>query len=116
MISVQSVEKTNQELWDDYFFLTKELDKFLDQQNMDIFYELLDQRETLQHIIEMKQDDEFHLSPQGKELLGHIQKINHRIGLKFQHAVNNSRNQHNVSRAYDGLGTDPVGNRRDWHT
>lgn len=116
MTSVQNVEKTNQELWNDYFFLTKEMDKFLDQQNMDIFYELLEQRETLQNIIERQQDDEFQLSPQGQELLGRIQKINQNIGLKFQHAVNNSRNQHNISRAYDGLGADPVANRRDWHT
>lgn len=116
MITSPIVKKTSQELWNDYLFLTKEMSKFLDQQDMELFYGLMEQRETLQKLIEEASDDEFRLSVIGKRLLQSIHRINQNITLKLQYIVNNSRNQHDVSKAYDGLGKSSVGNRMDWQT
>jgi len=113
---INTLQKSIQELWDDYYFLTKEMGKFLELQDMELFAELLEQRETLQKMIEAAQDDDFALSDSGKELLQTIQKANQNVVLKLQYLINNSRNQHNISRAYDGLGTDFVGNRMDRQT
>lgn len=117
MTSQCSSTKNSQELWSDYLFLTKEMSKFLEQQDMELFYELMEQRETLQKIIEEVQDDGFSVSVVGQQLIQNIQGANRNITLKMQHIVNNSRNQHNISRAYDGLGPDSaVGNRMDRQT
>ncbi len=108
-------ERSIQGLWEDYLFLTKEMGKFLDQ-DMDLFYELMDQRERLQKIIEKVGDESFCLSTPGQQLLQSIQKINQNVTLKLQYIMNNSRNQHNRSNAYDSLGIDFVGNRMDRQT
>lgn len=110
------IEKPSEELWNDYFFLTKEMSKFLGEQNLDLFYELLEQREALQTMIEENKEDQFLLSASGQQLLQSIQQINQNITMKLQSIINNSRNQHNVSRAYDGLGTEFIGNRMDRQT
>ena len=117
MTSVDISKKASKELWNDYLFLTKEMSQFLEQQDMDLFYELMEQRETLQKIIEEVRDEVFSLSVVGQQLIQNIQCANRSITLKMQHIVNANRNQHNVSRAYDGLGTDAVvGNRMDRQT
>jgi len=114
MKDLDKVTKTSQELWNDYFFLTEEMSKFLEQQEMELFYELMQQREALQKIIDEVQDDEFLLSIAGQQFLQKVRESNQSIALKLQYVINNNRNQHNVSRAYDGLGTDAtVGNRMD---
>ena len=117
MASQCSSTKNSQELWSDYLFLTKEMSKFLEQQDMELFYELMEQRERLQKVIEEVQDEIFSLSVVGQQLIQNIQCVNRSITLKMQHIVNANRNQHNVSRAYDGLGTNAVvGNRMDRQT
>lgn len=116
MTAVKPLEKSVQELWNDYHFLTKEMVSFLDKQDLDFFIELMEQRETLQTMIETVEDDDFLLSASGQNLLQSIQRMNHTMMLKLQYLINNSRNQHNVSRAYDSLGTEIVGNRMDRQT
>ena len=105
-----------QGLWADYLFLTKEMGHFLDKQDMDLFYELMEQRGKLQAIIENTNDESFCASASGRELLQTIQKNDHRVMLKLQYHINQSRNQHTISNAYDNLGTTFVGKRMDRQT
>lgn len=116
MTTLFAPEKSIQGLWNDYLFLTQEMGKFLDKQDMDLFYELMDQRERLQNIIEKVGDESFCLSTPGQQLLQSIQRINENIRLKLQYILNNSRNQNNISNAYGGLGVGFVGNRMDRQT
>jgi flagellar protein FlaG len=99
------VNRTGQALWQDYRFLTKEMMKFLTKQEMDIFYDLLNQRKRLQAIIDQIADDGFKVSSQGRSLLSEIQQDNQDITDSMQHLLSRSKRHHQVSEAYGAAGT-----------
>ena len=102
------VGKTADALWQDYRFLTKEMLKFLVQQDMDLFYELMNQREKLQTILEQADDEGFKFSPQGQILLCEIQQINQDITDNMQLLLSRSKRQQQVSEAYSTASTTAV--------
>lgn len=100
-----SKEQAVKLLWQNYRFLTKEMLKFLDKQDMDLFYKLLDQRAELQTQIEAAADDGFKESEEGQKTLAEIQHddrimLNH-LQMK-RHRVNEQRK---VIGAYTGPST-----------
>jgi len=105
--------KAGQQLWLDYHFLTKEMVKFLDKQEMDLFYELMNQRERLQGMIDQATDGEFRNSAEGQRLLFEIQSDSNLITHTLQFQVNIGKRQHQVSEAYGGEAGAPV-NRMSW--
>ena len=102
------VGKTAQALWQDYQFLTKEMKKFLIEQDMELFNNLMNQRERLQVIIDQTPDDGFKVSVLGKSLLSEIQQINQEIADNMQLLLNRSKQQHQVSEAYGAASTTAV--------
>ena len=102
------VGKTAEVLWQDYQFLTKEMLKFLAQQDMDLFYELMNQREKLQIIIEQSVDDGFKVSRDGRMLLREIQQMNQDITDNMQLLLSRSKRQHQVTEAYGTASTTAV--------
>ena len=102
------VGKTAEALWQDYLFLTKEMKKFLIKQNMELFNNLLNQRERLQAIIDQTADDGFKFSSQGRNLLSEIQQINQDITGNMQLLLTRSKRQHQVSEAYGATSTTAV--------
>ncbi|HBP63670.1 MAG TPA: hypothetical protein DD730_05240 [Desulfosporosinus sp.] len=100
--------KTAEALWQDYQFLTKEMLKFLAQPDMDLFYELMNQREKLQTIIEQSVDDGFKVSRDGRILLREIQHMNQDITDNMQLLLSRSKRQHQVSEAYGAASTTAV--------
>jgi len=106
-------EKTAQALWQDYLFLTKEMLKFIDKQDMELFYELMDQREQLQTIIDETPDEGFKLSPKGLSLLTEVQKDNQVIfhDLQFKHS--RAKRHQQVSEVYSSAGNASA-SRMNW--
>ena len=100
--------ETAEALWQDYRFLTKEMKKFLIEQDMELFNNLLNQRERLQAIIDQTADDGFKASPQGKSLLTEIKQVNQDMTDNMQLLLNRSKRQHQVSEAYSGVSTTAV--------
>ena len=110
-----SIEKSIVALWQDYLFLTREINKFLDGQDSDMILELLAQRERLQSMIgENAHSQEFINSKQGQELCTEIIEINRLMTNKVQYFLNMEQNNQNLARAYDGLRNSTVGIRMDW--
>lgn len=105
--------KTTQDLWQDYRFLTKEMIKFLAKPDMNLFYDLMDQRERLQTIIDQTADDGFKGSPEGQNLLIEIRQDNQYIIDNLQFQINRSKRHHQVSEVYSGANTAPV-SRMNW--
>ena len=103
-----NVDKTVQALWQDYQFLTKEMKKFLIEQDMELFNDLMNQRERLQAIIDQTVDGGFKVSPQGRSLLSEIQQVNQDITDNMQRQINSSKRQHQVSEAYGAASTTAV--------
>ena len=102
------IRKTAQQLWLDYHFLTKEMAKFLGKQEMDLFYELMNQREQIQDMITQAADEEFRISAEGRRLLLEIQSDSQFITHTLQFQLNIRKRQHQVSEAYGGETGAPV--------
>lgn len=100
--------KTAQALWQDYRFLTKEMLKFLAKQDMDLFYDLLNQREQLQTIIDRTPDHDFKVSPEGRSLRNEIQLDSQTIIRDLQLRLGSSKRHHQVSEAYGAASTTAV--------
>lgn len=106
-------EKTAEALWQDYLFLTNELKKFLDQQDMELFHELMAQRERLQSIIEETPDEGFKLSPQGLTLLTEIERKNQIVANELLLKHSRAKLHHQVSEVYNNAGNASV-SRINW--
>lgn len=104
-------EETAQDLWMRYRFLTLEMKKFLDKQDMEFFYELLDQRERLQIILNQTVDGGFRNSIEGKALFLQIQQDNQYIIEQMQLKMSISKRNHQVAKAYDDFNNDQIGGR-----
>ncbi|AET70298.1 hypothetical protein Desor_4897 [Desulfosporosinus orientis DSM 765] len=100
--------KSVQALWQDYHFLTKEMHKFLIKQDMILFYDLMNQREGLQSLIEQAPDNGFRQSAEGRCLLKEIEEVNQAVLQAMRIRMGNSRRQHQVSKAYSAVNTAAV--------
>jgi len=105
--------KSSSELWADYSFLTNEMAKFLNERDIELFYELMEQRETLQKLIDENGDTTFCTSLAGQEVLRSIQQMDEKNRFTLQSMVNGRRKTESVSNAYGGVGTNGVGYRMD---
>ena len=105
--------RTAPDLWQDYRFLTKELAKFLTKQDMDLFYDLLDQRERLQAMIDKTADAGFKTSASGRSLLLEISQDSRFLIEQLQSRINGQKRQQQLSDAYSGQGS-AVSSRMHW--
>jgi hypothetical protein len=110
---MNALNRTSEQLWQEYFFLTKEMAKFIEKQDMDLFDELLDQRSKLQLIIEDTPDRDFKRSEKGKRCFAAIQQTEQIIKQKLEYMRNVMSRQNQVSNAYDGYATSILGRRMD---
>lgn len=105
--------KSAEHLWQDYRFLTKEMLKFLEKQDMELFYELMDQRERLQSMIEKTPDNGFKRSPEGRIIYEEIGKANQEILYHLQVKYGQLKRHRQVANAYSGVSTSAV-SRMNW--
>lgn len=95
------MDKPAKDLWHDYFFLTKEMAKFLDKKDFDMFNEIMKQREAVQKNIDKAANSEFIGSPEGKQLLLQIRQKDELIKGKLRLLLNSAKQEQTVSQAYD---------------
>lgn len=100
-------------LWQDYLFITKEIERFLSKKEYDLCFQLMSQRETLQLQLDAATDD-FRLTAEGRQLLSDIRNRNQTILQGMRAVLRVMQQQQSISSAYDGYGGNrPVGNRLD---
>lgn len=100
--------KSAQDLWQDYYFLTKEMLKFLIKQDMELFYDLMNQRERLQILIEQTADDGYKQSLAGRSLLREVKLESQHILEEMLIRMGKTKRQHQVSKAYNAASTTAV--------
>ena len=100
-------------LWQDYRFLTKEMRKFLAKKDSELFYNLMNQRQQLQSLIDQTPDDGFKESPEGRALITEIQQDNDQILQDLKTKFNHIKRQHKVSQLYSDAASAPV-NQKKW--
>ena len=95
-------------LWLKYFALTKELLKFSDQKDSELFMSLVDQREQLIEKIQALPPNNFRESDECKSLIEQIIPMDKQIIYRARAWLNKSRRQNSAVRSYDltaALGT-----------
>lgn len=102
--------RTAQELWQDYLFLTKEMIKFLEKPDMNLFYELMNQRERLQPLIEQNDDKNYRISKEGQGLFSEIQQVNEKMNQILQLRYNSAKHHRQVAEIYSGVSAEPFSN------
>ncbi len=88
-------------LWSKYFALTKELLKFIDNKDIDMFLELVDQRGQLIDKMKALPENNYRESEECRNLIEQIKPLDMQIGYKARAWLNKSRRQNSAVRAYD---------------
>ena len=101
-------------LWRDYHFLTREMATFIARQELDMFYELQDQRIQLQEKIEKEGDNTYLQTDEGRELVREVQAEDARIATLLRGSMNRLQQQRQVRHAYHPAYSRNVGARTDF--
>ena len=95
-------------LWQKYFALTKELLKFSDQKDSELFTELVDQRSQLIEMIKSLPANNYRESAECRAMIEQIIPMDKQIIYRARAWLNKSRRQNSTVRSYDvssSLGT-----------
>lgn len=108
----QPIQYTEQQLWEMYLDLSRELLKFIKAEDIDTFLQLVDQR---QHIMERLQEipqaqHVFGTSAAGIALREEIRPIDMQIMYKARTWLNKSRRNNMAVKSYDIVGYEAAGN------
>ena len=88
-------------LWHKYFAVTKELLAFSDQQDNELFVELVDQRERLIEKLKSLPKNDYRESEECKKLIEQIIPMDKQIIYRARAWLNKSRRQNSAVRSYD---------------
>ena len=105
---------TGKNLWRDYRFLTREMVTFIARQEMDMFYELLSQRDQLRLKIEENGDRDYLKTEEGRDLAQEVRTSDARIALQLRGSMSQMKQRRQVRNAYQGSYTARVGSRTDY--
>lgn len=102
-------------LWQDYLFLSQEMNKFAGQRNHDMVFALLEEREKLQALIDSAPGAaEYKASQEGRQLLMAVRQENVRMTAQMRLQANQMRQEQSMSEAYDPYSAmGQVGRRMD---
>ena len=88
-------------LWQKYFALTKELLKFSDQKDSELFMELVDQRDRIIEKMKSLPKNDYRDSEECKKLIEQIIPMDKQIIYRAKAWLNKSRRQNSAVRSYD---------------
>lgn len=95
---------TERELWEKYLAVTKELLKFIDEEDIDTFLDLVDQRQRLMEMLQALPDHEYARSPEGVALRESIKPMDMQIMHKARSWLNKSKRNTMTVKGYDSFG------------
>jgi hypothetical protein len=100
------------DLWQKFYELSLEMKRFLEENDTDMFLELLKQRGEFEKVI-LARKREFSKSDKGQELIKKIAAVNKELIARGERWLNNSRRGFSISNQYELLGFDTRGSRLD---
>lgn len=101
-------------LWQDYCFLTREMATFIARQELDMFYELQNQRLQLQTMIEETADFEYLQTEAGREMVREVQDADAQMATQLRGSMNRLTQQRQVRHAYNAAYSAPQSFRADF--
>lgn len=100
-MSAEDITKVAKKLWTDYLDLTKELLKFIDRQDIDIFMVIVEHRQHIVEKLEKLPSHEYRHLKEFKEIAKTIMPLDREIMYKARGWLSKSRRQNSVVRSYD---------------
>ena len=100
-VDKEEVLKQARILWQKYFSLTKELLKFSDQKDSELFMNLVDQRERLIEKMKALPENDYRETEECKRLIEQIVPMDKQIIYRAKAWLNKSRRQNSAVRSYD---------------
>lgn len=100
-VNKEEVFKQARILWQKYFALTKDLLKFSDQKDSDLFMELVNQRGQLIDKMKALPKNDYRESEECKKMIEQIIPMDKQIIYRARTWLNKSRRQNSVVRSYD---------------
>jgi len=88
-------------LWQKYFALTKELVKFSDQKDSELFMDIVDQRGRLIEKLQALPENNYRDSEECKAMIEQIIPMDRQIIYRAKAWLNKSRRQNSAVRSYD---------------
>lgn len=101
---------TEQQLWEKYLELTKELLKYINQQDIDNFLKLVAQRDQLMKLLKEMEPHVFGKTEAGMAIREQIKPMDMQIIYKAKTWLNKSKRQNMAVKSYDITGYMPAGN------
>ena len=102
--SDEEVLKQAKTLWSKYLTLTNELLKFISKNDVDTFFELVNQRDKLIEMMKALPENNFRDTDECKAMIEQIKSLDMQTMYKARAWLNKSRRQNNTVRAYDLTG------------
>lgn len=101
---MDGVRFSEQELWEKYLEVTKDLLKFINAEDIDIFLELVNQRQQLMEMLKKLPSHEFANTQTGKDIRKTIEPMDREIMFKARSWLNKSKRNNMTVRGYDSFG------------
>ncbi len=101
---------TEQELWEKYLQVTKELLKFINQEEIDTFLDLVDQRQRLMEMLQECEPHVFAKTEAGIAIKEQIKPMDLEIMYKARTWLNKSKKNNATVKGYDVTGYSALGN------
>ena len=105
-LSAEEVITQAQGLWQRYLELTKELLKFIDRKDVDMFLEIVPQRDQLIEKMKALPENNFRQTAECQALIEQIKPMDMQIIYKARAWLNKSRRQNSAVKAYDLTNSD----------
>lgn len=101
---------SEQEIWEKYLEVTKDLLKFINDEDIDTFLELVNQRQQLMEMLKKLPSHEYANTPAGKEIRKTIEPMDREIMFKARSWLNKSKRNNMAVKSYDITSFMPAGN------
>ena len=101
---------SEQQLWEKYLMVTKEMLKFISQQDVENFLKLVEQRERLMNMLKDMEPHVFGRTEAGAAIREQIKPMDQEILYKARTWLNKSKRNNMAVKSYDITGYAPAGN------
>ena len=93
-------ERTARSQWQQFLMLTREMRKFIEKDDVDMFLELARQREIVFGWIEELETDDFRFTPEGEALLAELKPLDFDMQQTARRWLNRARRRSESVEAY----------------
>lgn len=101
---------SEQQLWEKYLMVTKEMLKFISQQDVENFLKLVEQRERLMNMLKDMEPHVFGKTEEGMAIREQVKPMDQEILYKARTWLNKSKRNNMAVKSYDITGYAPAGN------